>query len=55
MCLYLFPTITDICYYKKRYINAIRGICHGNILEGDKVTFATHVLGAIKDFILDNL
>ncbi len=29
--------------------------CHGNILQGDKVAFATHVSRALKDFILENL
>lgn len=53
--LYLFPTITNTCYYEKRHINAIKGICHGNILQGDKATFATHVPWTLKDFIPNNL
>jgi hypothetical protein len=26
----------------------------GNILQGDKVVFPAHVLGALKDFVLEN-
>jgi hypothetical protein len=52
---YLLPSISKICYYEKKHINATRGLCHGNILHGDKATFATHVPATLKDFILDNL
>jgi hypothetical protein len=30
--LYLLPTVLNICYYEKRYINLIGVLCHGNIL-----------------------
>jgi hypothetical protein len=53
--LYLILSISEICYDKKRHINATRGLCHGNILQGDKTTFAAHVSATLKDFILDNL
>ncbi len=53
--LYLLPSISEICQYKNKHINATRGLCHGNILQGYKVAFATHVFATLKDFILDNL
>ncbi len=52
---YPLPLVLEICYYKKRRINATRGLCHGNILWGDRATFVTHVFVALTDFILDNL
>ncbi len=30
--LNVLPIATKKCYYKKKHINAIRGLCHGNIL-----------------------
>jgi hypothetical protein len=53
--LYLLPIVLEICYYKMRYINVTRGFCHGNILQGDKVAFVTHVFACVKEFVLDNL
>ncbi len=38
-----------------KHINATRGFCHGNILQGDKVAFVTHVFACLKEFVLDNL
>ncbi len=35
--LYLLPTITYICYYKNRHINAIRGISQGKSYKGTKL------------------
>jgi hypothetical protein len=53
--LYLLLIISKICYYKKRHINATRGLCHGNIIKGDKVAFTTHVSTALKDFVFEKL
>jgi len=53
--LYLIPSISETCYNEKKHINATRGFCHGNILEGDKVAFIALVSVTLKDFILNNL
>jgi len=60
MCFYhqnvISSPVSKICYYeKRRHINATRGFCHGNILQGDKVVIVTHISIALKDFELDNL
>jgi hypothetical protein len=52
---YLLIIVIEKCYYKKKHINAIGGLCHGNIFQGDKVTFIAHVSRALKDFVLKNL
>jgi hypothetical protein len=43
------------CYYKKKHINVTRGICHGNIFQGDKTIVATHAFVGLKDFVFDSL
>ncbi len=52
---YLLTIVIEKCYYEKKHINAIGGLCHGNILQGDKETFVAHVSRALKDFVLKNL
>jgi hypothetical protein len=53
--LNVFSIVTNKCYYKNKHINAIRGLCHGNIFYGEKVAFVTHVSRALKDFVFENL
>jgi hypothetical protein len=54
-CYYLLTIVIEKCYYEKKHINAIGGLCRGNILQGDKITFVAHISRALKDFVLKNL
>ncbi len=48
--LYFLPIVIEIHVIMKKTHQ-----CYGNILQGDKVSFVAHVLGALKDFILNIL
>jgi hypothetical protein len=54
-CYYFLTIVIKKYYYEKKHINAIGGLCHGNILQRDKVTFVAHASRALKDFVLKNL